>query len=335
MTVRDHASSFRTATNEPDATNPAPTVVRFEPRKRPRGRPRRPTAVDRTDERDFDEVAAAVAALANGKTIWNAAKERVRNRADRDGTLRPASRAVLGFVLEHLNRQQGHDWHTNKTIAADRGLSERAIEIAWKELIRSGYIIRRRMMVTGTLGNRRCQTTISMLLTAGAELMREGEARARAKLGATRPFGASAGPEQKSQQGPELIIGQTLDKENLEKNLCADALSPNQKAGGQIVVDYAGAIPRLRPLPQFDTSLPMLDRLAIPGGRYGQPETAADVDLLKKLRRAARGWDLHELRDRFCAYASSANTRDAIEGFVRWMHRYRPTQAPNYLSTKD
>jgi hypothetical protein len=47
----------------------------------------------------------------------------------------------------------------------------------------------------------------------------------------------------------------------------------------------------------------MAERMTIPGGRYGSPATPADVELLKRLQRAARGWDLHQLRDEFCAVA--------------------------------
>jgi hypothetical protein len=75
----------------------------------------------------------------------------------------------------------------------------------------------------------------------------------------------------------------------------------------------------------------MEHRLSIPGGRYAVGQTRDDQALRRRMDRAGRGWDLHDLRARFVAWADSARTPDAIEGFIRWMHRYRPTAAPNWL----
>ena len=88
--------------------------------------------------------------------------------------------------------------------------------------------------------------------------------------------------------------------------------------------------PTLRPSARFDQTLPMELRVFIPGGRYALPQTPDDAALLRRLKRAARGWSLHECRSKYIAWAVSAKTSDAIEGFVRWMYRYYPKAAPNW-----
>ena len=90
-------------------------------------------------------------------------------------------------------------------------------------------------------------------------------------------------------------------------------------------------IPALRPSPRFDQSLPMEHRLSIPGGRYAVPQGSDDRALLAKLRRAARGWDLHDLRARYVAWAVSSNTPDAMQGFIAWMWKYVKEPAIGYV----
>ena len=60
-----------------------------------------------------------------------------------------------------------------------------------------------------------------------------------------------------------------------------------------------------------------------------------DRRLRTNLKRAARGWDLYELRDTFCARHSSANTRDAMKGFEAWMRSYVQHVAPGYFQPGD
>lgn len=330
-------------------------IVALEPARRPRGRPRTRQPMGRAEREaarkaalaahgPFGAVALAVVGVASQKTLWAAAKERVRNWADRDSRLRPVSKIVLGFILEHINRSKGLDWHSTAYIAADVGHTSRAVELAWEELLIAGYT--QREPVTrpdSSKSTRPWRTTVPALIRAAQEVSAEREQRARKRLGIGSepeqkidkdPNGNSPGPEQKGDTGPEQMFGQTLDRPNLEKNLSADAPSGNSNTEARPFVGYGEQIRRLRPRARYDTSLPMAERLTIPGGRYGSPTTDADVELLKRLKRAARGWDLHQLRDKFCARAVSAQTTDAIEGFDRWMRRYKPTPAPNYLSTK-
>ena len=72
-------------------------------------------------------------------------------------------------------------------------------------------------------------------------------------------------------------------------------------------------------------------RLSIPGGRYAVTQTSDDKALRRRMDRAARGQDLHDLRARYVGRVDSANTRDAIEGFIQWMFRFVQTPAVGHI----
>ena len=200
---------------------------------------------------------------------------------------------------------------------------------------------------------------------ARARLGLPAEAPGPAQKMRADPNKNSLGPEQKSRDGPAQKFGcslrEPLEREPLDESSgCAGddlndqpepAIEPGvgklalQEEPGaaaapppgdtvrETVPSKAGSIPvpSLRPSPRYDRNLPMEHRLSIPGGRYAVGQTRDDQALRRRMDRAARGWDLHDLRARFVAWADSARTPDAIEGFIRWMHSYRPTAAPNWL----
>jgi hypothetical protein len=402
---RDHPRTTQGAASRPDASWKAvgntATVVAFTPPKR-RGRPRKPRPVDRSCKDDFDTVAMAVVGIANKQTLWSASKERVRRWADRDRCLRPASTKVLGYLLEHINKRAGYDWHDTDTIAGDLGLSVSAVEKAFGELIPGGYLLRQSEAVSGRRkATRRWRTTIPALMGAAKEVSAEREARARARLGMT-PAGSgpgqkmdldpdkkAVGPGQKNRDGPGQISGCSLrepiktepinespgcagddldhheQQSKVERPVGKTALQeepvarssatsegvhsgkvPKTALQGEPVARsaatsqgvHSGTVPKskvvtpaFRPPPRFDQSLPMEDRLSIPGGRYAVPQGSDDQKVLTKMRRAARGWDLHDLRAKYVAWAVSANTRDAIEGFITWTWKYVEKPAIGYV----
>ena len=132
------------------AANETSNVVSLTPNKRPRGRPRKPPLVDRRCTDAFETIAVAVVGLAGQKMLWNALKERVRDKADRDNTLSPASRRVLGFLISRMNRNFGYDWHTGERIAAELGISLGSVNRAFGELARAGYIVRKWIAAPGS-----------------------------------------------------------------------------------------------------------------------------------------------------------------------------------------
>src|SRR5262245_6405076 len=110
---------------------------------RSRGRPKKPLLTSQPCREEFDEVAAGVITLAAmGGGAWAAAKERVRNWADREKGFAPATIKVLGFQLEHVNQTKGCDWHSTEHIARELGLTTRTIERAFDQLGTAGYILR-------------------------------------------------------------------------------------------------------------------------------------------------------------------------------------------------
>ena len=339
------------------------TVVGFAPPKR-RGRPRKPPPVVRRCKDDFDTVAMGVVGIASKPALWNATKERVRRWADRDRGLRPASTKVLGFFLEHINRRAGYDWHSADTIASDVGLSISAVEKAFHELVPGGYLLRESEAVTGRRkATRRWRTTIPALKGAAMEVSAEREAKARARLGLSLagvgpgqkigvdPDKKTDGPGQKSGLGPGQKDGcslrEPLEVEPLDKSPGCAGDHPEQEGGkralqeepapgtafpGEDAARETGpSIPRFRPSPRYDRTLPMEHRLSIPGGRYAVPETPDDQALRRSMDRAARGRDLHDLHARFCSWAVSANTPDAIEGFIAWMWTYVKQSEHGYV----
>jgi hypothetical protein len=143
-------------------------------------------------------VAAAVVGVA-GQPIWNRAKERVRRWVDRNHTLRPISSKVVGFLLEHLNRERGYDWHTAGAIAEDLGVRVSAIEKAFGQLGKVGIILRDVETVKGRgRATRRWRTTIPMLVRAAEEIASEhgGKDHEPTQKSAMDPPKKSNGPTQ-------------------------------------------------------------------------------------------------------------------------------------------
>jgi hypothetical protein len=113
-------------------TETANNAVSLAPRKRPRGRPRKPPQLDRRCTDSFDTVALAIVAVARQKVLWSAAKELVRVWADRGKSLSPGSRRVLGFLVNKLNRNAGYDWHGVEAIATERCVSVPTVNRAFR-----------------------------------------------------------------------------------------------------------------------------------------------------------------------------------------------------------
>lgn len=335
-------------------TETTKNVVSLAPRKRSRGRPRKPLIVAQPCPHDFNLVATAIVGIARQKVLWNAAKERVRRWADRNRALRPVSRCVIGYVLEKINKAKGFDWHGRDSIAADLGVSGRAVEYAFSELGKVGLILRKSETVGGTKASRRWRTTVPAMLDAAREVSAEREAKQQARLGRfgvageapeqkkeMEPNKKDRAPEQERPEAPEQQFGLTLkeEPEKESKRYALDAFKSRSGEDKEHGVRTGSAlregcvqqiaIPILRPPPRYDRSLPMDHRVFIPGGRYALPQTPDEKALLRKMKQAARGWDLHDLRGKYCKWAVSANTGDAVEGFIAWMLRYQPKPAPN------
>ena len=367
--VRGRASGQLAPTDPGRRLGDTAIVVAFVPPKR-RGRPRKPPAVDQRCKEDFGTVAMALAGIARQKTLWGAGRERARRWADRDRRLRPVSIKVLGFLLEHVNRNAGFDWHSAATIAADLGVTTRAVENAFSELTMAGYLLREPVTTNGRAkATRPWRTTIPALVRAAQEVRGEHEAKARARLGQATiapgpaqrmpvdPNKNAGGPEQERRNEPEHLFGQTLKGEPIDESVgSADndldqermvGPAEGKKGRQEEAVEEASSsiertargsrpkarieIPRLRLPPRFDQSLPMQVRLSVPGGRYAVPQTPDDKALRRRMDRAARGRDLHDLYERYVGWADSAKTPDAIEGFVSWMWRFVQTPAVGYV----
>ena len=110
--------------------------------------------------------------------MWAAAKEAARSAALNDGRLRNASRRVLDFLINKINRQHGFDWHGINAIAAGcidcqtgRALDRGTVVNAIKELSIFGYILRRIEPVRGGRPgrNKRGETTLPILVRYFAE----------------------------------------------------------------------------------------------------------------------------------------------------------------------
>jgi DNA-binding transcriptional regulator YhcF (GntR family) len=182
---------------------------------RPRGRPPKPELKSRPSEGDFKAVKAAVIALALREGgAWAAAKERVRNWADREKGFSPATPKVLGYLLEHINLDKGCDWHSAETIARELGISVRTVERAFEELCKAGYILRCLLEDAGmsdVLQQIRCNrnpkaskpwaTTLPILVAAGKA------SGAPDKKTREDPSG-NARTRQEKQGGPDENVGQ-------------------------------------------------------------------------------------------------------------------------------
>jgi hypothetical protein len=143
---------------------PAAEVIPLTPRKRTRGRPKKPRLAETPCQDSFLVVAAAVAGLAERASVWAAAKEQVRHHVDRVAGLSPNSLRVMGFYLEHLSRAKGFDWHSAAAIADDLCISVSSVERANRELTMVGCILRATITCGGSRSSKRWRTTIPSLL---------------------------------------------------------------------------------------------------------------------------------------------------------------------------
>jgi hypothetical protein len=164
-------------------------VVTLVPRKRLPGRPTKPRLVPRRCQDSFDVVAAGVVGIVAQKGIWAAAKERVRQWADRDRAICSAAPKVLGYQLQHINRKRGFDWHSERTIAQALGISTRTVERAYRDLSLGGYILREPVVESGSKASKRWRTTLPALVAAGHEIRSERD---------------DEGPDRKTPKDPTL-----------------------------------------------------------------------------------------------------------------------------------
>lgn len=139
MTYMVHPRRAGAAPVRSTQANGGADVVELHPRRR-RGRPPKPSLAARPCTDSFETVAAAVVGVAQGKS-WVASKERVRHWTDRERGFSPSALKALGYLLEHINRGKGFDWHAAETIAAELGLGVRTVERAFSELTRAGAIL--------------------------------------------------------------------------------------------------------------------------------------------------------------------------------------------------
>lgn len=199
-----------------------------------RGRPPKPELTPQPCTETFGVVASKIAAIAKDKSLWQAAKERTRAKADRDPMLSPCSRKVFNFLLDHVNRDKGYDWHGNKSIAADRNMHRRTAQKGSKQLAERGYILRD--SVSG-----RWRTTLPCLIDAAEEIRQEKASKSagettkksqgmRPKIRKNTP-NYSPSDAQKIQE-PYAHSGTLTSKDsNLENNTLSQPASPMRSGG--------------------------------------------------------------------------------------------------------
>lgn len=317
-------------------------VVRFEPPRRPRGRPRKPCitktpALQTPSIAEFDHIAAGIVGIAAEQKsgLWAAAKERVILRATNDPRrLRPTAIKALVFLMSVINRNKGYDWRSVDTLAAEAGLPLRTAKGALKELDLAGYIQRRTVIRKGGRDSMHGQRTIPALLDAAIEIRRERDVKAgRSSKGVQKNAEGSAN---KTPAGGANLDTQTF-RRNLEKNPSPrerakeDVLSSNEK------VEAAAATRRPLPLPpgataiepRYDRKLPLRRRIEI--YRYTEPTTREGRSLRNTLVRAARGWDRQTLKDAYCAWMEGQKKDapvDAMLAFIGWVDATSQRRGP-------
>lgn len=173
-------------------------VIPFPAQRRGRGRPKKDKRATPCTG-SFESVRLPIAVVATGKdaatrALWAAAKEAARSAALNDGRLRNASRRVLDFLINKINRQHGFDWHGIDAIAAGcidcqtgRALDRGTVVDALKELSLFGYILRRMQPVRGGRPghNKRGETTLPILVRYIAEV-REARSKIAGRMVANK-----------------------------------------------------------------------------------------------------------------------------------------------------
>ena len=177
MAIDEPANQARAEPFRPTVDPPrSGEVVAFAPKKRARGRPRKRPLIERRCTDGFEMIAQAVVAIASQRS-WPAVKERVRSWADRDPDLTPSAVKVLGFLLEHINRKQGVDWHGRQHIAKSLGLDEYTVRDAFNLLDKCGYSRREYKIVPVKHRSKVWQTTIPKLVDAAQAVAADKAAR--------------------------------------------------------------------------------------------------------------------------------------------------------------
>lgn len=306
-------------------------IIPFPAARRSRGRPKkdlRPTPCTET----FDTVALTIALVASGKdkatrALWAAAKAAAMTAALNDSRLRDgATCGVLDVLIRHINRDAGFDWHGIQAIAelcidvqTRRPLDRSTVIRCLKKLVSFGYALRRMQPVhNGRPGqNKRGETTLPILMKAIAEL--------RAK----EPVNGSMVAEKQEHGGRKKLEDGDKDatrisRTNLEMNPSSDCLDPSVEARHPLVTsELAKAVKRSL---RYDVTRPLNERIAL--WNLAEPTNEEERKLRDRLRRAARGHDLVQLRTRYCDWIARGvrdGTRktphDAAEAFIAWVYQ--------------
>jgi hypothetical protein len=228
---------------KPDHAAATAEVIRFPQAKRPRGRPRK-VAVGTPSTDDFDVIAQAVTAIPDA--LWPAAKERVMARAFA-AHLAPSTVAVIGKLLELINRNEGRDWHGARTHAALLEFSEKTIKRAYSEGTKTGFLKRKKMVRSGTRASSIWHTTVPALVKAAIEIKAERKAdesgtkrgTKKREQGTEKPkHGTINAPEQgtgkeASTGNKKPEAGDIIDHRILEENPDARGCAREGAAGGE------------------------------------------------------------------------------------------------------
>ncbi len=217
-------------------------------KRQPRGRPRKPEAPPQPCTEAFDTISGEIVAIAQSKSLWPAAKERVRTKAACDPRLTPTSFKVVTFLLDHVNRKCGYDWHGSVAIAEALGLSKKSVKRAFQQLANAGYIKRAYEIRGGTQASQFWKTTLPALVDAAREIQQERRAKSAEKEGPRKPqrrgpVNSKEGPsysEEGAQQSPEggALFGDPI---TLKRNLGNNPLSQHatsMRSGGVDQINF-------------------------------------------------------------------------------------------------
>jgi hypothetical protein len=240
-----------------------------------RGRPKKPEIVDRHCTDNFDTVASRVAKLA--PDLAAAARVRVRHWVDRDRSLGPMCSKVVGFFLEHYNREKGFDWHSLSAIAKDLDVGVRAVENAIHDLGKAGITLRDCCGAAkgGSRGSAwRWRTTVPALLEAATEVRGEWEAESSGKEPAQQ---CAKSPSEKAEELVQKTAKSPPGKG--EEAVWISTKSPSEKAeepvqkGGAESLEESLEVESLPPLP------PHARRRRRDGGARERGKSNGDLDL--------------------------------------------------------
>ena len=155
-------------------------------KRQPRGRPRKPEAPPQPCTEAFDTISGEIVAIAQDKSLWPAAKERVREKVAIAG-LTPSAFKVVIYLLDKLNRKHGYDWHGSVAIAEALGVGKKSMKRAFQQLSRAGIIKRDYEITGGTKASQRWKTTLPALVDAAKEIQQERRAKSAEKEGPRKP----------------------------------------------------------------------------------------------------------------------------------------------------